>query len=457
MPEYYGYVAPDQVNLGKSIANVAEMFIAAEDKRKAKREGEQKSLDESRKKISELEQNSNQSQAELVGKGADKARSFILELERMRKSGQISGAEFNRQMTNLNDSWDSYAFTTKNMGEKLAEIGVRQQSGEDGTPPAGSYNEPFLAQIQTELLNTENKDWAFNEGNMYMVDKNSPSTPINLKSLANLDNIIDNRVDVPSLIQANVSKFGVFQNEDGTTTIGGPTADPELYKEVKYDIVHSIVNENNPRAIVSILADNAGIHLDQYWNEAGKQEKLNEAVAREEALNGAMTPDQKSAFMSEYEKNNMVKYAPDKNGVYQPVLSKEMIDKAFSYVERNVDIQAGRTVAQDEPFKPSNPSGPSGPSGESKNTPSTYEVNLASKIIDAWPKDVSAMRKATNNKYYFRWEDDGLAVYKEDPYEYDKEKRKYDKLSAAEKLYSTEPEKPKSVRRGLGSVDQLGD
>ena len=263
MPEYYGYVAPDQVNLGKSIANVAEMFIAAEDKRKAKREGEQKSLDESRKKISELEQNSNQSQAELVGKGADKARSFILELERMRKSGQISGAEFNRQMTNLNDSWDSYAFTTKNMGEKLAEIGVRQQSGEDGTPPAGSYNEPFLAQIQTELLNTENKDWAFNEGNMYMVDKNSPSTPINLKSLANLDNIIDNRVDVPSLIQANVSKFGVFQNEDGTTTIGGPTADPELYKEVKYDIVHSIVNENNPRAIVSILADNAGIHLDQ--------------------------------------------------------------------------------------------------------------------------------------------------------------------------------------------------
>ena len=215
MPEYYGYKAPEQANFGKSIANVAEMFVNAEAKREEKRKGEQKSLDESRKKITELEQNSNQSQTELVGKGADKARTFILELERKRKSGEITGAEFNRQMTNLNDSWDSYAFTTKNMGEKLAEVDVRQRPGEDGTPPAGSVSEPFLAQIQTELLNTEGKDWSINEGNMYMADENSPSTPINLQSLAKLDNIIDNRIDVPTMVQANVSKMGVLQKRMG--------------------------------------------------------------------------------------------------------------------------------------------------------------------------------------------------------------------------------------------------
>jgi hypothetical protein len=153
----------------------------------------------------------------------------------------------------------------------------------------------------------------------------------------------------------------------------------------------------------------------------------------------------------------MIEYRIDENGVYQPVVTEQMIKEAENFIDRKIEMQVGRTKTEDEDRAQNTSGGPSGPSGESKNTPSTYEVNLASKIINAWPKDVSAMRKATNNKYYFRWEDDGLAVYKEDPYEYDKEKKKYDKLSAAEKLYSTEPEKPKSVRRGLGSVDQLGD
>lgn len=459
MAEYYGYKAPEQVNFGKSISNVAEMFIDAEAKRAAKRESEQKALDTSRKKINELEQNDNQSQAELVGKGADKARTFILELERMRKSGEITGAEFNRQMTNLNDSWDSYAFTTKNISEKDVEVAMRQLAGEDGTPPAGSYSEPFLAQIQSEILNTKDKDWSFNEGNMYLVDKNDPTNPINLKALSSVDNIVDNRVDVPTLVQANVSKMGTFQKEDGTTTIGGPTADPELYKEVRYDIVHSIVNENNPRAIVSILADNAGIHLDQYWNEAGKQEKLNAAVAREESLKGAMTPEQKTAFMSDYEKNNMVKYAPDKNGLYQPVLSKELIDKAFSYVERTVDIQAGRTVAQDEPGKPTIGGG-GGTTEDDKTKISDYDRKVAKKVIDAWSNnDWRGMSALTNNKYYFKWENGGISVYTGDPYSYKKKKDEYNKLTREERSKKgiKEPEEPKKVRESIKSADGLSD
>ena len=201
------------------------------------------------------------------------------------------------------------------------------------------------------------------------------------------------------------------------------------------------------------------MHFDQYWNEAGKQEKLNAAVVREESLNGAMTPEQKTAFMSDYEKNNMVKYAPDKNGAYQPVLSKDMIDKAFKYVERTVDIQAGRTVVQDEPFKPTG-GGPTGPTGKIDITP--YEVDLAGTVINAWAnKDWEAIRRATNNKYYFKWEDDGkkkgLSVYDEDPDEYEKELKEWNKLSAAEKIYTDKPEKPVAIRKDIKYVKQLAD
>lgn len=469
MAEYYGYKAPEQVNFGKSISNVAELFIDAEAKRAAKRESEQKSLDASRKKITELEQNDNQSQAELVGRGADKARTFILDLERKRKSGEITGAEFNRQMTNLNDSWDSYAFTTKNISEKDVEVAMRQRPGEDGTPPAGSYSEPFLAQIQSEILNTKDKDWSINEGNMYMADVNDPQANVNLKALSSIDNIIDNRVDVPTMVQANVSKMGTFQKEDGTTTIGGPTADPELYKQVRYDIVHSIVNENNPRGILSVLADNAGMHFDQYWTEAGKQEKLNAAVKREESLNGAMTPEQKTAFMSEYEKTNMVKYAPDKNGLYQPVLSKEMIDKAFKYVERTVDIQAGRTVSQDEPDKPTG----GGPDDKDNiQDVSSVESNMISNVRSAWKvSDPNALRSASNDQYFFVYMPKslggGVSVFNKNPQKYQEAIDQYKKdLARYEKASETDkdkgkvkkPVKPKSVepiKENIQGVDGL--
>jgi hypothetical protein len=458
MAEYYGYVAPEQKDLGKSIANVAEMFTAAEGKREAKRESEQKSLDEARKKINELEQNNNQSKDAIVNDAANKARNYILELERMRKSGRITGAEFNRRMGNINNSWDSYAFTTKNMNERIAENLVRQQPGEDGKIPASS-GEIFLATIQSDLLNTENKEIMIgNDGDMYQVDKNDPTTPISLKATSNIENIVDPRVDVPSLIENNVSKFGIFTKEDGTTTMGGRMVDPELYNKVKYDIVHSIVDEDNPRGVVSILKDNAGADYVQYYNNTGKEKLLNEAVVREETLNGPMTPEQKNEFRSNYEKNNMIQWVPDNNGSYQPVITEKMMQDAYDYVDRNVDIQSGYTVSQDEPFKPTGPAGP-------KNSKVTeLEKQQLADVRAAWnAKDANALRRASDDQYYFKWGAGGLEVYNKNPNpsrkEYNAQMKKYNEASQREKDQGivkkpTEPETPKPLKTVSG-VDGL--
>lgn len=460
MPEYYGYKAPEQADLGKSVSKVAEMFTAAEDKRVAKREGEQKSLDDARKKINELEQSSNQSQTELVGKGANKARSFILELERKRKSGEITGAEFNRGMSNINDSWDSYAFTTKNMNERLAENMARQQAGEDGTPPPASSNEIFNAKIQSQLVNTKDKDFMVaNDGNMYMVDVSNPDNPISLKSGGNIENIVDNRINVSELVANGIANFGDFTVESGSTTQEGARLQKELYDASKYDLVHSIVDKKNPRAVVSILMDNAGEDYDQYYTDTYKNNLLDEAVTREETLKGPMTPEQKSAFRSEYEKTKMIKYVLDENGALQPVVTEKMINDAYSFVDQTVEMSVGSKTTEDEPFKPTG-GGPSGPTGKIDITP--YEVNLAGTVINAWAnKDWEAIRRATNNKYYFKWEDDGkkkgLSVYDEDPDGYEKELKEWNKLSAAEKIYTEKPEKPVPIRRDIIYVKHLAD
>jgi hypothetical protein len=458
MAEYYGYKAPEQADLGKSLANVAELFIGAEEKRAAKREGEQKSLDEARKKINELEQNSNQSQTELVGRGASKARDFILELERMRKSGKITGAEFNRGMSNINDSWDSYAFTTKNMNERLAENMARAQSV-DGQPPAASSNEIFNAKVQSELMNTKNKDFIVaNDGNMYMIDNSNPDNPISLRSGGNIENIVDNRIDVSGLVSNGIANFGDFTVESGMTTEQGARLQKQ-YEAAKYDLVHSIVDKKNPRAIVSILMDNAGEDYDQYYTDTEKNSLLDEAVTREEALKGPMTPEQKSAFRSEYEKTRMIKYVLDENGALQPVVTDKMINDAYDFVDQTVEMSVGSKITEDKP-RVNRGGGPSGQTGKIDITP--YEVDLASTVINAWAnKDWEAIRRATNNKYYFKWEDDGkkkgLSVYDEDPDDYERALKEWNKLSAAEKIYTEKPEKPVPIRKEIMYVKQLAD
>lgn len=462
MPEYYGYQAPEQADFGKSIANVAELFVKAEEKRAAKRESEQKSLDESRKKINEIEQNSNQSQSELIGSGANKTRNYILELERMRKSGQITGAEFNRRMTNVNDSWDNYAFVTKNMNERLAENLKRQQEG------LASSNEIFLAKIQSDLMNTKNKDIMVGEdGNMYMVDKNDPSKPISFRSGGNIDNIVDNKIDVPSLVEASVSKFGDFSKETGATTESGARLQKELYDAAKYDIIHSIVDKNNPRGIVSILMDNAGADYDQYYNKEQKEQLLNDAVERQEALKGPMDAEQKAKFRSEYEKNNMIEYVADDNGSFQPVITDNMVKEAENYVDRTIEMQVGGTTAEDEPRYTRGGGGSGGGRGSNSTKISDVEQQMIADARAAWKaNDPDALRRASNDQYFFVYAPDGgVNVFKTNPQKYrdavakyKKDKAAWDKLKGREKENTPEPEAPKAkeaIAENIKGVDGL--
>jgi uncharacterized protein YdeI (BOF family) len=227
--------------------------------------------------------------------------------------------------------------------------------------------------------------------------------------------------------------------------------------------VHSIVDEKNPRAIVSILMDNAGEDYDQYYTNTEKNDLLNEAVKREEALKGPMTPEQKSAFMSEYEKTKMIKYVLDENGALQPVVTEKMINDAYSFVDQTVEMSVSSKVVEDEPFKPT-AGGPAGPK-DSKVTP--VEQKQLSNVITAWnlggTETEKALRRASNDQYYFKWGSGGIQVYDKNPNpsmaEYNAQKKAYDNATQREKDQGivkkpTVPEKPNPLKT-ISSVDGL--
>jgi hypothetical protein len=103
-----------------------------------------------------------------------------------------------------------------------------------------------------------------------------------------------------------------------------------------------------------------------------------------------------------------------------------MIEKAFKYVERTVDIQAGRTVVQDEPVKPT------GGGGGAEET-SGVEQQMIADTRTAWTNnDADALRRASNDQYFFVYAPEGgVNVFKNNPQKYKDALAKYRKDKAA--------------------------
>jgi hypothetical protein len=155
----------------------------------------------------------------------------------------------------------------------------------------------------------------------------------------------------------------------------------------------------------------------------------------------------------------MIKYEPDANGAYQPVVTDNMIKEATDVVDRQIEIQVGRKTVEDED-RTVRGGGVTTGSGKDKTDITDYDRKVAQKVINAWANnDWRAMSALTNNKYYFKWENGGISVYNGDPYSYKKKMDEYKNMTREERSKKgiKEPEEPKKVRESIKSADGLSD
>lgn len=353
MPEYAGYQkreSVDWLSLAKGVKVDIDQGLKAREERKA---ADEKLVTDVTSKLKTWESTQNKSFNEVVLGGLDKARTKALEWNKQLKSGEITRQEYQRRMSNLNDTFDAFSTTTKNFDNYVVGVNKRYQDGE------ASEFEMFSAQINSDLMNIGKKSMDIGDNGDFFVTDNVTGDVQNVRNYTNMNNIVANKVDVPGTVDKVVSKWDANIIQDvlsGGVTVTEKDArlNKEYYNKAKADLIGSIVNPNDPRGVVSILLDNSNLDYNLYYDNAGAQKIIDAAVrSKEMQIGKEMTAEEKSAFSEKYFKENMIQVVQDNDGNYQPVINDKMIKDAQSVVENQIEQQLNFEREKQRGFAPS--------------------------------------------------------------------------------------------------------
>jgi hypothetical protein len=352
MPEYAGYTGQksiDWLSLAKGIKGDIDQGLKAREERKA---ADEKLFTDASKNLNSWESTQDKSFNTVVLGGLDQARNKALEWNKDLKSGAISRNEYQRRMSNLNESFDSLTTATKNFDQYVTSINDRQQKG------LSSSFEMFSALINSDLQNVGQKSLNIgDEGDFFMVS-DTDGTVQNVRNYTNMNNIVDNKIDVAGSVDNIVSKWDpVVLQELKAGGVVVSSEDPRLndpaYKAAKENLIGSLVDPKNARGVVSVLLDNSNLEYEMYYTKDQRNDLINKAIAKEESIKGkAMSADEQRAFAEKYDKENLIQVVQDNSGNYQPVINDKMIEDARRVVGDQIEIQLGWKKEADRGFTP---------------------------------------------------------------------------------------------------------
>ena len=436
MPEYAGYIPQksiDWLSLAKGIKGDIDQGLKAREERKA---ADQKLLTDASKNISSWEGTQNKSFNTVVLGGLDEARNKALQWNKDLKSGAISRNEYQRRMSNLNESFESLSTATKNFDQYVTSINDRQQKG------LSSSFEMFSALINSDLQNVGQKTLNIgDEGDFFMVS-DTDGTVQNVRNYTNMNNLVDNKIDVAGTVDGIVSKWDpVVLQELKAGGVVVSSEDPRLndpaYKAAKENLIGSVVDPKNPRGVVSVLLDNSNLEYEMYYTKDQRNDLINKAIAKEESIKGkTMSADEQRAFAEKYDKENLIQVIQDNDGNYQPVINDKMIEDARNVVGDQIEIQLGWKKETDRGYTPSGGGGGNkdGDGGTtSKDGKTKYE-----EIVEIYTKGGSdnPVRDLTNlavDDWKVGYDKKGYYVYKPNTFtgvgEYEETKQYFKNIS----------------------------
>ena len=351
----------------------------------------------------------NQNLNEFVLNGADGARKLISQWNKDLKAGKLSAKEYKNRMNNINEGRSTLANSAKTFDAANNEFLKRQTPGEDGKLPAGSEFEQTLSQVHAEIGNLKDKKVFFDPltGKSYtakITDQGvDPSTMTPSIRFALPNNLLDNRIDVDAIITAGTKDLADWKIESGNATISDPLQNPATAKAI-ISLQQSILS--NDRFTSQVLAHYAPEDYDYYETDEEKMRivsSMAETDIKARKLSGKpdYTKDELDNLYSKLDKQ-LIRYAPDNTGVYQPIITDEQRKVADDIVLNKIKARMGYEKTLDEP----NYSGGGNNDKKDKDTPTT-----PGRAYEAWKAgDADALSRLSGNKYKFKWVEGGLGV-----------------------------------------------
>lgn len=374
--EYAGYIPATPIDWAKLTGGLVSTITEIGEKREAERQYLDKLQSDNTKILQNTELGKSQNLNQLILSGSNQGRESMMEWNRKLKAGQITPLEYKNRINNLMDSWSTFANTAKGYDQQMQEALKRQQEG------IGSGLELELNNRLAQLGDLRNKKTQVdpNNGNFIIGQLNEnglfdPSSIMDLRSISQPGNIIDNKVDLSSIIDDKTEGWEDWTIELGAKTITDALQNPAVQR-ARLDLANGVLS--NPRSITSILKDNTDAGYDFYYNENDLNSKLQDRIVKENELNKqlgkpALSGDALNKFI-ESERNKFILLAQDDQGVYQPNLTNKQLDDAKQTVLDAIDARLKRKVELDEPqYRSSGGGGGGGKSAKSDNfAVSTY-------------------------------------------------------------------------------------
>jgi hypothetical protein len=352
--QYAGFIpASNPIDWAKLTGGLVKTITDIGESREAERQALDKLQSDNTKILQNTELGKTQTLNQLILSGSNQGRQSMMEWNRLLKAGQITPLEYKNRINNLMDSWSTFANTAKGYDKQMQEALKRQQEG------LGSGLELELNNRLAQLGDLRNKATQVdpNNGNFIIGQLGQDglfdsSSIMDLRSISQPGNIIDNKVDLLSIVNEKTKGWEDWTIELGAKTITDALQNPAVQR-ARLDLANGILS--NPRATTSILKDNTDGNYDFYYNKEDLDAKLQDRVVKENELNKqlgkpALSGDALDKFI-ESEKNKFILLAQDDQGVYQPNLTNKQIEDAKQTALDAIDANLKRKVELDEPYR----------------------------------------------------------------------------------------------------------
>lgn len=404
----------NQVDWSKISSGLGEAVTDWDKSIKAKRAEDENAFRETNKMLAETESTKSQSLNEFILAGADNGRQKITNWYNDLKAGNINRSEYQRRRMNLTDNWNQLASVTKDLDQRIQQSLERQQVGPEGQLPQASQIELEMQAYFGSMANLVNKKLDIDdEGHVLLATMGPDGKPIelnNIKYMNNPLNINYSRVDVPSMVKAEVDNWGKWS----IGRISDQRNNPQFPK-MKAQLVETITA--TPRSASSVLVDYTDDDYTVYFSEQDKQAKFNQLKKLNEQIGGGLTDQQIE--------DRLIQMKQDPNGDYQPVLTDNQLRTAKDIVAREIEMQVGRDVAPAPMYSGGGGSSSSSGSGEDPNQLiAGYKASLKAfgfdpEKVKANPKDYTTWGSGnvdfggltTDFKYYYNPKSKAVEVY----------------------------------------------
>lgn len=401
MPKYAGYISRDVIDWSSIAKGLQQSVDRGLEQRRKKIEEDNKLFEDAKKKLGEYENTQSASYNTKAYQLTDKARTYLSDLQKQLRNGEITRSEYKIKVNNTYDQYDSFLNTSKGLDQYLVAVKKKIDEG------AGRE---FVAKANSNLsfmgLSDGTADLQIDgSGNIYVVDANTNQTK-SIKEWTNIENLSDGKIDLAAEMSKYTDKLAQVVREKtlasgASVTTDDPRQMTEQYNAYKANTIAAIANRNNPEAIVSILLDNSDLGYEIYNSDEDIRRAVDSEVQRQEIQNG------EGVDLTEEQKNKISDNIQSK-AIMMDRVGNKLVSVVTDQMVKDAEMVAGQIFEAQVESKITEQAAPryrsSGDGGRGGNE-DEIDVTLWDTLGTAWMEgDVTTLNSYLKNKTAYQVE-----------------------------------------------------